>query len=286
MSTFVTVGAIQSPTDYIQKIYADALFVARDNNLMMPLVTAFSGQGMASRVNSIYGTATINAVSDYDDLSSQPFTPSTLATLTPAEYAGQFLITDQRRESDPFGVAQDAATELGGAVAEKMELSILSSFSSLTGGTVGAAGTVMTWGHFAAMLTRLRTQRAPGPYVAVMHPYHWHGLAKAVTTATAAQTNAPDFQNQAQSQFWVSRAMGVDIYVTSNLTIDSNDDAYCAMFSRQAIAVDVRRAPRLEAQRDASRRADELNISAIWAAGVWRPKFGIQGLFDASLPTS
>jgi len=286
MSTMVAVGAIQSPTDYIQKIYADALFVARDNNLMMPLVTGFSAQGMAPRVNSQWGTATISAISDYDDLSSQPFTPATLATLTPAEFGAQFLLTDQRVESDPFGVQSQAARELGLAMAEKMEKDMLGTFSSLTGGTVGAAGTVITWGHIAAMLTRLRGQKAPGPYVCVLHPYHYHNLAKAASIATGTQANSPDFQNAVQRQFYVGNTYGVDFYVTANLTVDSNDDAYCAMFSREAIAWDIRRAPRIESERDASRRAWELNLSAIYAVGAWRPKFGVQGLFDASLPNS
>jgi hypothetical protein len=282
MSTLVSVAAIQSPTDYIQKIYEDALFVARDNNLMMPLVTMYTGSGLAPRISSEYGTATINSISDTDDLASQAFTPATLATLTPAEVGAQFLLTDTRVESDPFGVAADASRELGLAVASKMERDLLGVFSSLTGGTVGAAGTVITWNHVAEMQSRLRAGNVPGPYEMVLHPYQWHQLAKAATLASgAAQVNAPDFQNAAQAQWFVSRSMGVDFYVSSNITVDGSDDAYCAMFNRAALAIDIRRAPRLEPQRDASRRATELNISAIYGYGVWRPRFGVKGIFDA-----
>ena len=52
-----------------------------------------------------------------------------------------------------------------------------------------------------------------------------------------------------------------------------------------ALALDVRRAPRVERQRDASRRAEELNLSAVYAHGVWRPKFGVKIISDASIPT-
>lgn len=280
------VANIQSPTDYIQRIYEDALFVARDTNLMMPLVTMYTGQGMAPRTGSEYGTATIVDISDTDDLTSQVFTPSTLSTLTPQERGAQFFLTDQRVESDPFGVAADASQELGAALAQKMERDLVSNFSSLTGGTVGAAGTVITWGHFYAMLSRLRNGNVPGPYYFVCHPYQWHQLGKAVTPAASAITNAPEFQNAAMRDFYQTTVSGVQIYVTSNISVDSSDDARCAMFARPALAIDVRRAPRLEPERDASRRGTELNLSTIYAHGVWRPRFGVQGIFDAATPTS
>lgn len=271
---------------FISTIYEDVLMVARDNNLMAQLVTPFGDRsGTAARSSSQYGTATINDIGETDDLASQPFTPSVLATLAPTEKGGQFFVGDLRRETDPFAVQQDATTELGMAVAQKVETSLLNTFNSLTGGTVGAAGTVITWGHFFAMLSRLRTQMAPLPYNFVCHPYHWHVLGKAVAPG-ATVTNSVELQNDVTRQFYVGSVSGVNIFTSANLAVDSGDDAYCAMFSRQAIGLDVRRAVRIEAERDASRRGWELNATMVWAAGKWRPKFGIQALFDASLPTS
>lgn len=280
------IGQVSDISSYINTIFENALFVARDNNLMVPLVTTFGDRrGIATRENSTYGTAVIDTVADTDDLAGQAFTPSSLATITPVEKGGQFLLTDQRLESDPFTLANDASRELGMAMATKMENDLLLTFASLTGGTIGGAGTAITWGHFNAMLSQLRNQKAPLPYAFVCHSYHWHRLANAVTPATATQTNAPLFQDEVLRMFWVRTVGPVDIYVTSNLNVDGSDDAYCAMFSRPAIALDVRRAPRLEPQRDASRRAIELNMTSLYATGVWRPKFGIQATFDASTPT-
>lgn len=288
MSSFVTVGAIQSPTDFVQKLYVPTAMVAREQTLMVPLVTVFNDRsGVAPRVRSEYGTATINSINDYDDLASQAFTPVVGQTLTPGEVGAQFFVTDLRAESDSINnIMGDAAMELGAAMADKFDRDLLSTFSNLTGGTVGGAGTVLTWGHVGAMVTRLKAQKAPGPYYCVLHPYHWHQLAKAVTPATAAQTNAPDLQNEATRMYWVSRAMGVEFFVTSNISIDGSDDAKLAVFSRQAIGLDIRRAPRLEGQRNASRRGTEINLSAVYAYGVWRPAFGIQGTFDATAPSS
>jgi hypothetical protein len=209
-----------------------------------------------------------------------------LSTLTPGEHGGQYFLSDLRVESDPFGVRQDAAQELGVAMAQKIELDLLGNFSSLTGGTVGAAGTVVTWGHFYAMIAQLRAQNAPGPYNFVCRPEQWHQLGKAASVAGTYTNAADSLKEDVNRQYYIGTASGVNIFVSANIPVISGDDAYCAMFAPQALALDIRRAPRLEPERDASRRGWELNMSAVYAHGVWRPKFGVKGLFDASVPTS
>lgn len=283
----MTINTYSDISSFVNTIFEDALFVARDNNLMIPLVTTFDDkQGMAARKNQTYGTATINSIAETDDLVSQQFKPTALSTLTPGEYGGQFFISDQRLESDPFGARNDAANELGMAMAERMEIDMLGNFSSLTGGTVGAAGTVITWGHFFAALTLLRAQKAPQPYFCVLHPYQWHVLAKAASVAGASVVNAPEFQDEITRNWFVGRVGPVNVFTTTNISINGSTDAYGGLFSRGALAMDFRRAPRLEPERDASRRGWELNMSAIYAHGVWRPTFGIQMLFNAATPSS
>lgn len=271
----------------VQTIYEDALLVARENALATSLVTVFNDRtGLAPRQNFTYGTVTINTVGEDDDLVSQVFTPSTDQTLTPAEAAAQFLLTDSRIETDFLPARADASRELGMAVADKIDVDIFSNFSSLTGGTVGASGTAITWGYFHAMLARLVNAKAPRPYMFVCHPYQWNVLAKASSIASTSSTNAPEYLREAVARnYFVQNVVGVDIFVSSNAPI-SGTDAYCAMFPRIAMAYDNRRAPRLEPERDASRRAWELNMSTVYAHGVWRPQYGIQGLFDATAPTS
>lgn len=273
-------------TSYVDTIYEDALLVARENNIMAGLVASFSASGTATRSRSEYGTVTINQITDVDDLSSQALTPSVQNSLTPYEYGAQFFLTDTRVESDRFGVAADASLELGQGLGEAIDKNLLGNFSSLTGGTVGAAGTTITWGHVAAMHTELRTQKAPGPYYCVLHPRQWHNLGKTIAQGSTV-TNAPELlMNEVNRAFYVGHAMGVAFFTTANISVDGDGDGYCALFSRQALALDWRRMPRVEPERDASRRGYELNLSAIYAHGVWRPKWGVQGIFDASVASS
>jgi hypothetical protein len=272
-------------TTYIQTIYEDAMHIARENTLMTRLVNVFNDRtGIAVRTRSEYNEASFDAIAETDDLNSQLFTPSTGASLTPAEFGAQFFFTDLRMESDPFEVRSDGAIELGMAAATAIDTALVNDFDGFTGGTVGAAGTVNSWGRFWAMASILRAQKAPKPWFYVVHPYSWYPLGQAAAPG-ATVTNSPAFQDRVAGNFFVGNAGGIDIFTSSNITIDGDDDAYAGMFSRTALGYDNRRAPRLEPERDASRRGIELNLTAVYAHGVWRPKFGVQGLFDASVPT-
>lgn len=275
-----TAGNIAS---FVNTIWEDAFLVARENNLLLNLVTSFSGQsGTALRKNAEYGTAAFNTIGDDDDLTSQVFSPTASQTLTPYEYGAQFFVTDLRIETDPFPVRQDAALELGQALGEKIDADLCGDFNSFTGGTIGTSGSVLTWNYFFAMLSALKAQKAPFPYVFVCHPNQWYRLGKAVSIGATA-TNAPEKQNEFARNFYVQSISGVDCFVSANCEASSTD-YYAGMFSRSALAIDWRRAPRLEYERDASRRGYELNYTAVYAHGVWRPKWGVQGIFAGSAP--
>jgi len=130
---------------FINTIFEASILVARDNNVMTGLVRTFNDRtGVASRQNSQYGGLTVNSIGETDDLVGQAFTPSSIATLTPSEAGGQYFLTDTRVESDPFTVRNDAATDLGQAMATKIETSLMSHFDEFTGGTIGAAGSINT----------------------------------------------------------------------------------------------------------------------------------------------
>ncbi len=275
-----TAGNIAS---FVQTVYEDAYLIARENNLLLNLVTQFNDmQGTALRKNAEYGTAAFSQIGDDDDLISQVFSPTADQTLTPYEYGAQFFVTDLRRETDPFNVQNDARTELGQGLGEKADTDLCGDFNAFTGGTIGTSGSVLTWLYFFAMLTALKTQHAPMPYVFVCHPNQYYRLGKSASIG-ATVTNAPELQNEFARNFYVGSVAGVAMFTSANCEASSTD-YYAGMFSRQALAFDWRRAPRLEVERDASRRGYELNYTAVYAHGVWRPKWGVQGIFAGAAP--
>lgn len=258
---------------FVNTVWEDAILVARDNNVMSGLVTGFGDlTGLAVRTNAAYGTAVFNQIAETDDLSSQSFTPSADKTLTPYEYGAQFFITDSRIETDIYAVRQDAAQELGAAYGQKIDQNLAGLFSSLTAGTVGAAGSNMTWANFFAAITLMRRAIAPRPWVAVITPEQWHCLGTAIAPGVTV-TNSPMLQDEFIRQFFVGNVSGVDIYTTANIAAGTS--VYGGLFSRNALALDMRRPFRLEPERDASRRGLELNASSVYAYGVWRPQYGV-----------
>lgn len=279
MNTYTNISS------FVNTIFEDALFVARENNLAAGLVQGFNDRtGMALRKNQTYGTATINTIGEADDLTSQVFSPTALSTLTPYEYGAQFFLTDQRVESDPFGVRADAAQELGQAMGESIDTKVFSNFSSLTGGTVGASGSAVSWTYFFNAVALLEAQHAPKPFYAVLHPYQWVILARAASVAGSTTNASASLLEQINRSFYIGTVAGVNIFTSSNVQT-SGTDAYMGLFSTSALALDIRRSPRLEPERDASRRGWELNLSAVYAHGVWRPKFGVQGVFALTTPS-
>jgi hypothetical protein len=273
---------------YFNNIYEDAVFVVHEQAVATRLVTAFAdGKGDQTRTNSTYPSITPTQVAETEDYNNPTrWDKSLLATLTPYEYQSQGVITDRRMATDPQNAASDMSLEAGAGFADKIDSDILGNFSSLTGGTVGASGSTMIWGYFFAAISRLVAAKVPRPYVCVLHPYLWHDLAEAVAPG-ATVTNAPSFQDQVLQSWFVGRVANVDIFSSSNVPAGSTaTDAYGAVFNPRAIAFDLRKPLTMERERDASARAWELNWTAMYAHGVWRPKWGVQILADATVPTT
>lgn len=270
---------------FVNTIYDGVILKTRELNIMTKLVKNYNDRsGLAVRSNQQYGGASVATIGETDDLVSQAFTPATIAQLTPAEAGAQYFLTDSRIETDPFSVRSDAATDLGQAVATKMDTDLVGLFSSFTGGTVGTAGSAITWGHLFAAEAQLKTQMAPYPYIFVCNPSQWQVLAKAASVASSATNAADSLKEAVNSMFWVRNVGPISIFTSANLATAST--CHAGLFSRDALAFDLRRAPRMEAERDASRRGIELNLTTVYAYGLWRPKFGIDMVFDGSLPTS
>jgi len=269
----------------------NAIFVIREQYLMQGLVTVKTDMtGLNPRIGYQYNQGTATTVGEGDDLTSSAFTPAALETLTPHEIGLQFFVTDSRKESDsPEEIIRDGSMELGLAGGDQVEAGLITAMASLTGGTIGTAGTAITWGYLAAAIARARNanKSASAPVVAVIHGYQAAVLAKSASLAGATTIAATGVADQVTKQ-GMGQAftfMGVPIYQVFG-GVDTLDDFTGGVFPRAAIAIDWRRPIRIEDERDASRRGTEFNMSAVFATGVWRPKLGVKMIFDASAPSS
>jgi hypothetical protein len=273
-----------------QDVQDDAIFVVREAGQMQGLITVFrDAGGMNPRVGYKYNQGTAQAVGEADDLTSRAFTPSADQTLTPAEIGLQFFVTDSRRDSEaPESIVTDAAQELGFAALDKIETDLLGDMASLTGGDLGASGTAITWGYVAAAIAQARNanKNVFVPLACVIHGYQASVLAKSASIAGATLAQAPSVTDQVTRQGLRQRFVFNDVPIYQVFGGLSGTDFIGGVFPRLAMAIDWRRAIRIEAERDASRRGTEFNMSAVYAHGVWRPARGVKMTFDATAPTS
>ena len=272
-----------------QAVQVDANFILREETFITRLITNFADlRGGNDRTRYDYNNVTVNEVGESDDLTSQSFLPSAGETLTPIEDAAQIFITDKRARSEaPESILNDSGMELGMAMADKLSQNIYGKFSSLTGGTVGTAGSTLTWGNFAAAASQARVavKSLSMPLVAVLHEYQWFDLGKASSIAGATLAQAPRVTDEITINWYRGTIFGVDIFVSPALPIDTSDDVTGAIFAPQALAYDLRDPIRVRPERDESRRGLELNGMHNYAYGVWRPTFGVQIISDAVVPT-
>lgn len=272
-------------SSYVNTIYERALFVARENNLMTGLVRPFSAQGWMSRTLSTRPTLTAASVADGTDYANPTtFGKSTLATMTPGEVIVQVILTDQNIESDPDGARDDAALEMGNAIATKIDSDLVGAFPSFTVDKGDGANNTVTLDNFAAAVAVLRNRKVPAPINAVLHPYHWHDIWVALGQPAATYSFLGEMANQAMRDYAVNSMLGIRWFVSANISVDANADAISGVFNQGAIGFDSRRAPRLEPERDASLRAWELNMTAGYGYGVIRDAFGVKFTADATEP--
>jgi len=266
-------------------IYEDAIFVAREQNIMTNLVKNYSATGWMNRVIPQYAQVTAQSVNEGVDFANPTtFSKTPLATLTPGEVMAQVLLTDRDVETDPDDARQSAATELGNAIATKIDTDLVGLFSGFSSGK-GSAGNSLTIAKCAAAISKLRTNKVMNPIYVVLHPYGWHDVWVELGQPAANQAFLGDLANEALKAFFVGQMLAAQWFTSANISIDGSDDAIGAAFNRGALGFDSRKAPYLETERDASRRSTELNMVAGYAYGEVRDDHGIKLTHDATEPT-
>ena len=270
-STYTSISTL------VNAIWETALLTLSETTIMPKLVHPFQGgSGLAVRKWANYtGGTWISNLPEADDLSAQTFTPAVGGTITPTIRGGAYFLTDARVASDPFGVRQDAGTDLGRLAAAEVDTTLSGFFSSFTGGTVGTAGGTLTWANIIRAAAYLRAGIVPGPYNCVLRPEQWYYLQSA-TSGIPTLLQSQQLMDRIGVDFYTGSWGGINFFTDANIT--SGTAAVGGLFASEAIGYDVRKAFGIEPQRDASRSGGgwELNATMWYGAGVYRAKFGVE----------
>jgi hypothetical protein len=279
---YTTVASMNS---LFNDIYEDAIFVTRESALMPSLVTNYTAQGVATRHLGIYPQASAVQVAEMAAFARPvEWTKTELASITPSTKMTQVIISDERLATDPQDAARDAASEMGGAMATKIDTDLLALMSSFDT-DLGTAGSALTIKRVAAGIAILRNSSVPNPLSAVMHPYGWFDVWVELGQPEANKALLGDVANQALRDYFTGNWLGVNWFVSSNIATDDSDDAVSGVFHRDAIALDTRRGITLEPDRDPDRRAWKLNMHAWYGQAVRRSGHGVALTHDATTPT-
>jgi hypothetical protein len=183
----------QDVVDLIPEIWEQALYYAMHRFVMPRNVTVFSDmRGMTPRnVSEYQESGGVQRVAETDDILAVPFEREFLAKLEPAEIGLLHDLTDQRLETDPENTIVDATTNLGYNLGRTMEEDLLTNFRYFTGGSIGTVDGDFSLDLIFRARAMLEVEAIPGPYIAVIHPFHWSTIYKEVL----------DFQNPGLENF-------------------------------------------------------------------------------------
>jgi hypothetical protein len=261
----------------IANVYQNAMHAAFEGNVISPHINVWQdSDSPAPRIFGSYSGGTFLAVAESADNAAQAFNATSAGTLTPSVYAQMIELTNRRLRAEPGRAQREAGVHLGNTLASAVDTHLAGLFSTLTGGTVGTAGSTLTWANVFRAQAYMRTNKLGGPYTVVLHPVQWYYLTS-VTSGVPTLMQSEAIKDSVVGTFYQASFGGMDFYVDAN--ISSGTAAVGAMFVRDAMVLDVRQPLKLEPQYDAKISGNggwELNASMEYAYGLYRPTYGAQ----------
>ena len=262
------------------EIVAEALFVASERSVMRPLVKnyAISGGGKSVEV-PVYAAVSAAAVSEASDLSNTAINPTSV-TITASENGIMTTLTDLGRNASPRNVAADSGRLFGEAIAKKIDTDLTALFDGFSS-VVGSAGAEVTVAKIFEAVATLRQAAVPMPLAGVLNPKVAYNVKKNLTN-TFVNPNPNDLTNEALRTGYVGNIAGVQMFETSNVDGTSDtDNCKGGIFHKDALGLAMMQDLKIETQRDASLRADEIVATAVYGVGELHDSYGVEILGES-----
>ena len=256
------------------EIVAEALFVASEQSIMRGLVRNYTIAGGGKSVEvPIYSTVSASAVSEASDLSNTAVNPSSV-TITASEVGVMTTLTDLARNSASRNVAADIGRLFGEAIATKIDTDLAALFTGFSTEKGPGAGSELTVQDLFECAAELKTNKAPGPYYGVFHPKQIFNVKKSLTNTFVGRDT--ELSNEAMRSGFVGNIAGIQVFESSNISVDGSDDSIGGVFSQDALGLAMMQDLKIESQRDASLRADEIVATAVFGVGELHDSYGVK----------
>ena len=261
-------------TELFTEITAEALFEASEQSIMRGLEKNYTiaGGGKAVEV-PIYANVAAAAVNEATDLSNTAVNPTSV-TITAAEVGIMTTLTDLARNSASRNVAADIGRLFGEAIATKIDTDLAALFTGFSTEKGPGAGSELTVQDLFECAAELKTNKAPGPYYGVFHPKQIFNVKKSLTNTFVGRDT--DLSNEAMRSGFVGNIAGIQVFESSNISVDGSDDSIGGVFSQDALGLAMMQDLKIESQRDASLRADEIVATAVFGVGELHDSYGVK----------
>ncbi len=157
-------------------------------------------------------------------------------------------------------------------------------FDGFSTNALGDGTTAITAAAIFQAVAKLRSAGVPPTDLfCVLHPAIAYDL-KANMTNTFANPNAGILQNEAMTTGYLGSISGVPIFETSNMAnTGTTGDYKGGLFHRDALGLAFLQDIKIETQRDASLRGDELVATAVYGVGELYDGYGVELHYDSSI---
>jgi N4-gp56 family major capsid protein len=269
------------------EIVAEAQFVASEQSIMRNLVKnyAITGGGKVVEV-PVYGTVSASAVAEATDLGNTAINPTSVS-ITASEVGIMTTLTDLARNSAPRNVAGDIGKLFGEAIAKKIDTDLTAKFDGFSQ-EIGDGTTALSPANIFNAVAILRKNAVPSTDMAcVVHPLNAFDLKSGLTNTFVGRDT--ELSNEALRSGYVGSLAGVKIFETSNMADSSGNnpgttgDYKGAVFHRDALALAMMQDIKIETQRDASLRADEIVATSVYGTGEIHDTYGVEINVDSSI---
>ena len=264
------------------EIVAEAQFVASEKSIMRNLVKnyAITGGGKAVEV-PVYANVSASAVAEATDLSNTAINPTSV-TITASEVGVMTTLTDLARNSAPRNVAGDIGKLFGEALARKQDADLIGRFDFFST-ALGDATTAISPAVIFNALSTLRANSLPANECAVvLHPKIAYDLKSGLTNTFAGLDT--ETSNEALRAGFVGTLAGMPIFETANMANTGTAGDYKGgAMHKDALAIAMMQDVKIETQRDASLRADEIVATSVYGVGEIHDSYGVELHYDSSI---
>jgi len=286
----LTRGVISDIEEQAYKMLYEGLLVPR---LCKPVGQGQKGKSIIFPYFDPTAFATAASVlAEQNDFTTYQQLSNASVILSASEFGIASFVTDVVKEDSKVDIPSELARQQAIGVNYKYESHALARLSAgfTTGTTTGSSATTgFSFSHYAAARSKIdgKMLTVPGRKVAVVPTYSWFLTAKSTyAEATSSRTAGTmgGVGDTVVNQYYINSLFGdVDVYRSNYITASSLSVGY--MFVRDAVGVWTPRDYRLEKERNASARGDELVSTMRACIKVLIAGYGVRMVMYSKVPT-